>query len=200
MKTLIFALMTGLLLTTTSAHATTTLTLSPPGGAISGPAGSTVGWGFTFVNDTNFAVITGTQFCGTGSTPPICLPLSPNLGTYTDIAGSQFLVIGPSPESPSVTQSFDSALNTGLGSFTLSSTASGTVSGIIEVSYDLFSVSPNSPNFSFEDVIANGLFLTSPASVTVGPAAAVAEPGTLLLLASGFAATLLRRRRAEERV
>jgi hypothetical protein len=199
MKTFIFAIIASLLLVT-PAHAVTSLTLIPPDGAISGPAGTTVGWGFTFTNDTNFAVITGTQFCGAGSVPPICLPLSPNLGTYTDIAGSQFLVIGPSPESPSITQSFNNALNTGLGSFALNSTASGTVSGVIEVSYDLFSVSPNSPNFSFEDVIANGLFLTSPASVTVGSVAAVPEPGTLLLLASGFAATIVGRGRREQRV
>jgi len=72
------------------------------------------------------------------------------------------------------------------------------VSGIIELSYDLFSVSPNNPNFSFDDVIANGLFLTAPASVTVGSAAAVAEPGTLLLLASGFVATVLDRRRRQK--
>ena len=183
MKTFIFAIIASLLLVT-PAPAVTSLTLIPPGGAISGPAGTTVGWGFTFTNDTNFAVITGTQFCATGSVPPVCLPLSPNLGSYTDIAGSQFLVIGPSPESPTISQSFNSALNTGLGSFTLNPTASGSVSGIIELSYDLFSVSPNNPNFSFDDVIANGLFLTAPASVTVGSAAAVAEPGTLLLLAS----------------
>jgi hypothetical protein len=197
MKTFIFAIIAFLLLVTPT-HAVTSLTLIPADGAISGPAGTTVGWGFTFTNDTNFAVITGTQFCGTGSVPPVCLPLSPNLGSYTDIAGSQFLVIGPSPESPTISQSFNSALNTGLGSFTLNPTASGSVSGIIELSYDLFSVSPNNPNFSFDDVIANGLFLTAPASVTVGSVAAVAEPGTLLLLASGFVATVLGRRRRQQ--
>src|SRR5258708_9857718 len=102
-------LLIGALLFTVPGRADTTLTLDPPDGAISGLPGTTVGWGFTFKNDTDFAVITGTEFCDSSSTPlpNTCFPLSANLGTYTDFGGAQFIVAGPAPASPSITHTFD---------------------------------------------------------------------------------------------
>ena len=53
-----------------------TLTLDPTDGALTGLPGTTVGWGFTFINDTDFALITGTavlhvrQFRFAGWLPP----------------------------------------------------------------------------------------------------------------------------------
>jgi len=172
------------LLFAAAANANTILMLDPPGGAISGAAGTTVGWGFTFTNDTNYAVITGTEFCSSSSNPlpDICLPPAPNLGTYTDFAGAQFLVAGPAPESTSVTQAFDNTLQTGLASFAITPGASGTVSGFIVLTYDLFSVSPNDPSFSLNDEIAGGNYLTAAASVTVESTTTVPEPSLLVLL------------------
>ena len=80
--------------------------------------------------------------------PNICLSLAPNLGAYTDFAGAEFLVAGPPPESTTVSQTFDNTALTGIGSFAIDPGASGTVSGIIVLTFDLFSVSPNDPGFS----------------------------------------------------
>src|SRR5439155_1121658 len=107
-KTLMCGLLAGCLLLT-AAWADPILTLNPANGVISGLPGTTVGWGFTFTNDTNYAVITGSQFCASTSSPlpDICFPLAPNLGTYADFAGAQFLVAGSSPENSVISQTFD---------------------------------------------------------------------------------------------
>lgn len=177
-------------------RANTVLTLNPPNGTISGLAGTAIGWGFTFTNDTNYAVITGTEFCasGSGPLPNICLPPAPDLGTYTDFAGAQFLVVGPSPESASVTQVFDNALQTGLGSFSINPGASGTESGILVVTYDLYSISPNDPTFSFADELSGGDYLAAAASVTVASGSTVPEPGALPFLGVALLVVMLRRR------
>src|ERR1700676_1748172 len=80
-----------------------TLTLDPANGALTGMAGSTVGWGFTITNTADFLLITSSDFCA----GPITSPCVNSLGTYTDfIASSQFVVVGPSPESSTVSQTF----------------------------------------------------------------------------------------------
>lgn len=174
------------------ADAVPTLTLDPAGGAVSGAAGSTVGWGFTLANlGTDFAVVTGTDFC----VGVISSPCSNSLGTYTDLAGPQFLVVGPAPESNSVTQTFDNAAMTGIGSFLINVGASGSVDGMIVLTYDLFSVDPNGANFDPTlDTVSLGNELTAGASVAVGTES-VPEPGSLLLLMSGLAGCLIFRRR-----
>jgi hypothetical protein len=164
-----------------------TLTLDPANGALSGTPGSTVGWGFTIANSTNFLLITSSDFC----VGPISSPCSNGLGTYTDfIASNQFVVVGPLPESSSVTQAFDNSLLTGIGSFLINSTANpgDSVSGQIVLTYDLFSVSPNAPNFDpIADTISIGNFLTASASVSV-PSTTAPEPGTGLLFGYGLIA------------
>jgi hypothetical protein len=164
-----------------------TLALDPLGGAISGAAGTTVGWGFTLTNSgMNFAVVTNSDFCVV-----IMSQCSNTLGTYTAFAGPQFpsIVVGPAPESTSFTQAFDPTLLTGMGSFLINSGASGSVMGEIVLTYDLFSVSPNDLNFNPDtDTVSSGNSLMAPASVTVATQTVVPEPGSLLLLVSGLVA------------
>jgi hypothetical protein len=174
------------------------LTLDPANGALTGPAGSTVGWGFTLTSTSpDFALITGSDFC----VGAITSPCANSLGTYTDFIGNQFVVVGEgSLENPG-TETFDDASMMGVGSFLINPGAMGSVSGDLVLSYDLYSVDPGAANFDpIADLISNGNFIEAPASVTVGSSTTspVPEPGTLSLLVGGFAAIVvsgLRRRR-----
>jgi len=170
-----------------------TLTLDPPNGALTGPAGSTVGWGFTLANPGNdFLVVSGSDFC----VGIITSPCSNALGTYTDFAGQQFFVFGPAPEDASLTQAFDNTLQLGMGSFLINPGATGSVNGFIALSYDLFSVDPNSLDFNPDtDTISNGNILTAPASVTVGAVSSAPEPPALALLLGALGALLFLRKR-----
>lgn len=190
-----FAIVLVAMLLVSAAHADPILTLNPVGGALTGSVGSTIGWGFTISNSTDYLLVTGSAFCDSASSPlpGICNPVSPNLGSYTDFIGQQFLVVGPSPESTTISQDFDNAALTGLGSFSINADATGTASGILVVTYDLFSVSPNDPNFDPNDEISGGNFLTENASVTVGQTSPVPEPTSLVLIGSGFLGFVLRR-------
>jgi hypothetical protein len=176
-----------------------TLTLDPTNGALTGPAGSTVGWGFTLTNTSTdlFAVISGSDFC----VGVITSPCSTSFGTYTDLAGLQFIVVGPSPESNSFAAVFDNTLGTGLGSFLIDPGATGTVTGQILLFYDLYNLDPNSPAFDpLANTVSVGNLLTAPASVTVGnPTTSVPEPSSLALVicAAGMIGTLIWRRQTE---
>lgn len=155
----------------TAARATAILALSPTSGAISGTAGSPVGWGFTLSNSSDFAVISSSNFClgSSGVTSPCA---SPTIGTYTDEIAANFIIAGPSPESPVVTQTFSATLATGVGSFSITSgePVAATDVGQIVLTYDLYSVDPNSGGFDpIADLLSAGNFLTAPASVSVTP-------------------------------
>jgi hypothetical protein len=65
--------------------------------------------------------------------------------------------------------------------------------GQIVLSYDLFILSPNDPNFDpTTDTVSNGNFLMAPASVTVTTTTVpTPEPESLLLLAIGLAGGFL---------
>ena len=161
----------------TTAQAATALQLDPPGGALSGLAGSTVGWGFNLSNDENFLVVTSAAF----------EPAS-GLGTFTDFisAPANFFVVGPALGGSTVwAQFFDAAMQTGMGSFAIDAgAAAGSVaSGQIVLTYDLFSRSPLDPVFNPDtDTLSNGNVLTANASVTV----AVPEPETWAILLAGI--------------
>jgi hypothetical protein len=172
------------------------LALDPTDGALTGPAGSTVGWGFTFTNlGSDFAVITGSDFC----VGVITSPCGTSFGTYTDLAGPQFLLAGPSPESSSFAEVFNNSLGTGLGSFLIDPAAAATVIGQIVLSFDLYSVDPNSIGFDpLVDTISFGNLLTASASVTVGTqAVAVPEPPAIefLICVAGVVGAAIWRRR-----
>jgi len=171
------------------AHAGTILGVIPPSlvlipsdGVIAGLPGSTIGWGFTVTNATDWLVITSTSF-----TP------STSSGTYTDYTQFNFIVVGPAPETESVTQVFSPLDLTGAGSFTIAADAPGgtDITGEIVMTYDLFSVDPNSPSFNpILDTIStdNPLPVFAEVQVSVVP-----EPATwlgavtALILLSGLA-------------
>jgi hypothetical protein len=181
-KALSFALLSALFCA--GAAAAPIFELIPAGGAIVGLPGDVVGWGFTLTNDTDYVVVTSSDF----------VPASP-LGTYTDFIGPNFIVVGPPPESTVVSQPFDAVALTGVGSFAISPAAmpGDMAIGEIQLTYDLFSRSPNDPNFNpATDTISVGNLLSQPASVTV----VIPEPASWLLTgAAGAVLALWRKRR-----
>ncbi len=168
-------------------HATTLFQLLPPSGLISGAPGSTVGWGFSITNTVDYLTVTQSDFCKGAQTQPC----THALGTYTDFIAGNFLVIGPAPESPALTQDFDATLLTGAGSFAINGGAhpGDHADGAIILTYDVYSVSPNDPNFDPFDpnqVVSTGNSVSLDASVLVP--GAVPEPGTFVLAGSLLAA------------
>ena len=85
-----------------------------------------------------------------------------------------------------VAQSFDLLLQTGIGAYLIDpGTPVGALStGVVRLTYDLYSVSPNDPSFDpAKDLVSSGNFLDANASVQVQPqAAGTPEPSTCLLL------------------
>ncbi len=157
-------------------------TLIPAGGAVTGAPGQTVGWGFTLDNTTDYLVVTSADF----------VTVAP-VGTFTDFISPAFLVIGPSPELSSVTQFFSASAFTGVGSYAIDATATvgGLSLGKIQLTYDLYSVSPNDPAFDPTTsgvLISSGNLLEADASVeVVAGTSAVPEPGSLVLLGTMLA-------------
>lgn len=107
-----------------------TFTLSN-GGATSGTPGSTTGWGFTLTNTLNYVVIESSAFGITQNGGD---------GSYTDIIGSEFVVVG-SGSSP-IVQAFGESGPTGVGRFAISPSApiGDVVLGTIVLTTDIFSV------------------------------------------------------------
>ena len=155
-----------------------TLTLQPAGGALIGYPSQTVGWGFTVENSTDYLLVTAADYVT--ATP---------IGTFTDFAsGFNFIVVGPAPENPVVAQSFDLLLQTGIGAYLIGTgTPVGALStGVVRLTYDLYSVSPNDPAFDpAVDLVSSGNFLDANASVQV---VGTPEPSTCVLLGCGLLA------------
>lgn len=163
-----------------------------PSPNISGPAGSTIGWGFTLSvpNDgTGYIEINSAEFCLSPITDP-CTPS--DLGTFTDfISAVNDVIVGP-PDT--ISQSFDAIAQTGVGSFQISPGASGTNVGSIVLHYRETNLDPFDPNAV---PINPDVVLTVPASITVTAAAATPEPCTAGLLAISFGMLFLNRKRKE---
>jgi hypothetical protein len=153
-----------------SLQAGAVLTLDPPAGVIAGTPGEIVGWGFTLANDSDYLLGTESTFVPSSS-----------LGWYQDYIGAfNFIVVGPSPELTSVHQDFDPVAGSGVGAMHIDPLApfDQFIAGQIVVTYDLFSRSPNDPNFDpGTDLIATGLTVSADARANVVP-----EPATLFLL------------------
>jgi hypothetical protein len=174
-----------------SLRATTVFTLTPSGD-VSGTPGSTVGWGFTIQNDTDYVEITSAQYC----VNPVNFPLvctSSALGTFTDFI-SQFndIIVGPpgGTDPSSVSQNFDPIGLTGIGSFAIDNGASGGDQGQIVLTYNLTSLDPRDPN-----AVPRGtdLAMSANASVTV-TGGSVPEPGTAAMMVVALAGFVVGRR------
>jgi len=151
---------------------TWTLTLIPSSGNIAGPAGSTLGWGYTIANNSsNTLVLTGI------SADPF-LNASPSAFVF------DFPIIGPNA---SVTTFYSTGL-AGLYELTWDPTAPG---GFVNSGTFLL-------NADWCDAAGGCLVApdaTANYTATVLPGAAVPEPTTLVLLLTGIAGIALRRHR-----
>jgi hypothetical protein len=179
----------GMIFAAVAAASNTSVTFDPVGGAISGTPGSTIGWGFTISDSVEYVLLQQSDFCPAGITE-VGLPCANNpAGTYTDFTGNA-PVIGPAPDSPSVTQGFNLAALLGFGSFQISPAAApGTViDGEIAVVYDLFTGDPNTDPTAMQ--IGGDNFVTLAASVTVDEESSP-EPGTMLPVGIAIACLLL---------
>ena len=167
------------LLATAILQAGPILTINPAGGALTGGPNDTVGWGFTLTNNSDFLVVDEANYV---TTSPI--------GVFSDFISGFFIVVGPSPETSSWSQSFDDAAQTGIGSYMISpSAALGSLSvGTIEVTYDLYSVSPNDPTWDPTTDYLGTNTLSQPASVLVAPS--IPEPASGGMLLIGICAML----------
>ncbi|HEV2447547.1 MAG TPA: PEP-CTERM sorting domain-containing protein [Candidatus Sulfopaludibacter sp.] len=151
------------------------ITPDPFGGAVAGPPGSSVGWGFTVQSDASDWVAFVASF-------PL-FESNPSVGLYTDFIGAHG---GPvnfalPPGAPDWIESFRPAAQTGLGSYTIAPSAlPGAVdSGTIRILYQLYTGDPNTCG----SCAAGTGSLDVPFQVTVN---AAPEPGTWLLLAMGI--------------
>jgi hypothetical protein len=161
-----------------------------PSGDVSGAPGSTVGWGFTITNDTDYIEITSAQYCvNPVSFPLVCTPSG--LGTFNDFI-SQFndIIVGPpgGTDPTSVSQDFDPILMTGVGSFVIDPGASGGDAGQIVLTYNVTDLDPNDPNAV---TLGTDLVLSANASVNVS----TPEPGTAGLIFLALAGLGVARRR-----
>ncbi len=173
-----------------------TFAVVPGSGLITVSAGGFNGWGFEIKDSTSFVVIDSTTF-NLVSLDGVPESGSFPIGTYTDLTPNLFLVVGPGgfANGTDVIQAFTAGISpnpaTDLGAgeiVTNPGVAVGTdVKGNIVFTYDIFSDSPNDPNFDPDlDTVASGVTASVPVEVDVTP-----EPASILLLGSSLAALLL---------
>jgi hypothetical protein len=171
-----------------SASPMLTLTPSPD---LSGAPGSTVGWGFTIVNDTPyFLEFSSSQFCLAPVilTPAVsCTP--PVTGVFNDIIVGNDPIIAPDS---SLSEDFDPVgFTTGLGYFDIDPDAAYPSSdvGQIVLIYDGYNQDPTSGGNYTQYLFS--VPLATDASVTVVP-----EPATVALMAAALSILALMGRRA----
>jgi hypothetical protein len=164
------------------------LTLDPTNGTVSGSPGDIVGWGFDLSSDsTNWiSVITSS----------IINESNPQFGDgYTDFIGAQG---GPDngildPGDPDWVQSFNFLNSTGVGYYAIDpgATIGGSDTGLIDVTYELFSSDPSicpTCSLGFADVYAP--FTVDIVAPTAG---GVPEPSPFWLVSIGAALLGIRR-------
>jgi len=161
----------GLMLVTATAQADSVVFVAVPTAITSAP-GSTVGWGYSITNDTPDYIFAGTLNAG-----------ATQAGVF-DFTVFDFPIIAPGA---TVAQAYDPNLF-GLAQFTWDlNAAPGTINtGFFVIGLDFFD-----PNTNLD----LGPAFYAHASYSVSVAAPVPEPASLALLASGFGALLLFRRR-----
>ena len=154
------------------------LILSPTGD-MSGAPGATVGWGWSFVNDTPYYIeFSSNQFC---DAPVILTPVlvcnAPTTGTYQDIVVGNDPIIAPNTTTP--VENFDPVgLTTGIGYFQIdpAATAGASDVGQIVLTYDEYLLNPNDPNCQTGCQVGFDIPVGAEASVTVAQVA-TPEPG-----------------------
>jgi hypothetical protein len=159
-----------------------TLTLTPSPDLFGGP-GSTVGWGFTIVNDTpDYLEFSSSQFClNPVLLTPVLACTPPLTGVFNDIIVGNDPIIAPDS---SLSEDFDPiGFTSGIGYFDIDPAAVPPSSDIgqIVLIYDGYDQDPNNGN-------ATQLLFSVPlaADASVTTEAVVPEPAT-----AGFVATAL---------
>ncbi len=156
------------------------LTLNPPGGALTGSPGQTVGYGFTITNDTTFYLLfDASYFCQPGQDPAstTCTQI---LGTYHDFIAGNGTEVSPMG---SLTQSFNVNTMTGFGAYTIlpAVLVGATDSGRLVGTYMEYEGDP----FNGGTQVSGDIEIAALASVTV--IGAVPEPsGGILMIVAGL--------------
>jgi len=165
------------------------LLITPPGGAVTGSPGQTVGFGFTIINDTAYyELFDNSYFCEPGQ-DPASATCTQSLGTYQDYIANNFTVIAPMT---TLTESFNANTMTGFGAYNISPTAmvGATDSGNLVTTYMEF---PMDPSNGGVNPVSGDIELSAPASVTV--VTATPEPSSGILITLGGLGALLYRAR-----
>jgi hypothetical protein len=151
---------------------------------LEGSPGQTVGFGFTFTNDTDYAILNFSEF------DPM-----PSFADYTDYIANDYITTVPNiPVTEQFSQTIDPTTGviteTGLGQFAIhtDATVGQTLKGNLTLDYDLYSVDPNSPSFDpTQDGVSFGNEIVAKVGIRVVAAPApVPEPRTLGLMAAAI--------------
>jgi hypothetical protein len=161
------------------------------GPVVSGAPGSTVGWGYQIVNDTNFfLLVDNSAFCGPGGDPQLnscnsaydgVTNFGPALGTYTDFIANNLTIISPNS---TATQDFNLTSQLGIGSYKIDPTAMpgatdpanpATQTSNLFVTFQEFDGDP----FAGGTQVSGDIEVSSPAEVEVS---ITPEPGAWLLM------------------
>jgi hypothetical protein len=153
------------------------LLITPPGGAVTGSPGQTVGWGFTITNDTGFYQLFDASYFCEPAQDPASTTCTQSLGTYQDFIANNGTVIAPMSM---LTESFNANTMTGFGAYAISPGALvGAIdSGNLVATYMNFNGDP----FNGGTQASGDIELPAAASVTVVKATPEPSSGILITL------------------